>query len=327
MNNGKKHITANLQKLKAIISFTILLFTVFFAACSTPTISSDDSDENNFSRRTIQDDNVSSSSINEGNGDGQSSSSKKNAKSSSSVEQSGSRSSTSGKVDCSALLDGKTGWSWDVPKECRFNPDIDYGTMTDDRDGKVYKIVEIGDQTWMAENLNFDPGQGGSGEDKYDWSWCYNDESKNCEVAGRLYTWAAAMDSVKTGCGYDSKYLPTLPVQGLCPKGWHLPTETEWKALFKAVGGQSTAGKELKTQSGWYSNGNGSDAFGFSALPVGLSDYYGDFSYDSYHAYFWSASENDGYGACNMVLNSDDDEAFLDGYVKALGFSVRCVKD
>ena len=134
---------------------------------------------------------------------------------SSSVEKSKSSSSATPESSSSSL----DAWSWDVPKEARLNPDIDYGTMTDERDGKVYKTVMIGEQVWMAENLNFDPGQGGSGENKYDWSWCYNDEAVNCDVAGRLYTWAAAIDSVKLAtdadnpqdCGYEKTC--TLPAK------------------------------------------------------------------------------------------------------------------
>lgn len=212
------------------------------------------------------------------------------------------------------------------------------GTMTDSRDGKTYKTVKIGTQTWMAENLNFDPGRGGSGDAKYDWSWCYGDEPKNCDVAGRLYTWAAAMDSVKLAndadnpqdCGYgkecDLASRPATLVQGICDKGWHLPSRVEWNVLFAAVGDESTAGKVLKSQTGWYSNGNGTDAFGFSALPAGWEDD-GDFSNDGNYAVFWSSTEDDSYGAYYVALLYGYDIAYLDDGYKYYGFSVRCLKD
>jgi uncharacterized protein (TIGR02145 family) len=221
-----------------------------------------------------------------------------------------------------------------VPKEARLNPDIDYGTMTDERDGKVYKTVKIGEQVWMAENLNFDPGQGGSGENKYDWSWCYQDSVRYCNVTGRLYTWAAAIDSVKLAtdadnpqdCGYEKTCTLPAKVQGVCPSGWHLPTHAEWNALFTAVGSQSTAGKVLKSQSGWYNNGNGTDAFGFSALPAGYRNYDGSFSYGGYNANFWSSTEVYSSYAYHMNLYYDYEGANL-YYSKDNGFSVRCLKD
>ena len=217
------------------------------------------------------------------------------------------------------------GWSWDVPKEARLNPDIDYGSMTDSRDGKVYKTVKIGDQVWMAENLNYaDSAKTPSLKGK---SWCYNNIDKNCDVAGRLYSWAAAMDSVTIGCGYGSTCSPTLPVRGICPEGWHLPSYNEWNALFTAVGGQSTAATALKSQTGWNNNGNGTDAFGFSALPAGNRHDNGDYYGGGYNTYFWSSTEYGSNDAYDMYLNYNNGNAGLGLNYKYNGFSVRCLKD
>ena len=213
-------------------------------------------------------------------------------------------------------------WSWKVPKELRLNPEIEYDSITDSRDGKVYKTVKIGDQIWMAENLNFDPGQGGSGEDKYDWSWCFDNKSKNCDVAGRFYTWAAAIDSVKLAndadnpqnCGLGKTC--TLPdtVYGMCPPGWHLPSYDEWTALFTAVGGQLNPGKVLKSQTGWNNNGNGTDAYGFSALPAGYRYYGGHFYGGGINAFY-------------IYLYYYNEYADLLSYDKRYGSSVRCLRD
>ena len=224
-------------------------------------------------------------------------------------------------------------FDWSLPKETYLNPNIEYDSIVDSRDGKVYKTVKIGDQTWMAENLNYDPGQGGSGDAKYDWSWCFNNEPKNCDVAGRLYTWAAAIDSVKLAndaenprdCGDGKACYLSSTVQGICDKGWHLPTRMEWKALFTAVGDQSTAGMALKSQVGWYNNGNGTDAFGFSALPAG---YRTDNFYNAgLNADFWSSTEYASKYAYDMYMKDDTDYGFLVDFNKYYGFPVRCVKD
>ena len=119
-------------------------------------------------------------------------------------------------------------------------------TFTDSRDGKTYKKVVIGSQTWMAENLNF-AAEG---------SKCYEDKPENCEKYGRLYDWETAKKS--------------------CPNGWHLPSCQEYNALFDAVGGNEVAGKKLKAKNGWNDkdgkSGNGTDEFGFSALPGGYNN-------------------------------------------------------
>lgn len=245
----------------------------------------------------------------------------------------GSSSSSSVELNCSALLEGNTDWSWDVPKECRFNPDIAYGTMTDSRDGQTYKTVKIGDQTWMAENLNY--ADSINTPSLLERSWCYNDVDANCDVAGRFYTWAAAIDSVAlyddgngVDCGYDKTCMLPAMVQGICPSGWHLPTYTEWKTLFTEVGGSSTAGKILRSQTGWSDNGNGTDDVGFSALPVGIRDdeeYY--FRGGRSYTYFWSATESGTYNANRIYMRHGDEDASLFNSSKLFGFSIRCLKD
>ena len=199
--------------------------------------------------------------------------------------------------------------------------------ITDSRDGQTYKTVVIGTQTWMAQNLNYET----------DNSYCYKDSSKYCEKFGRLYTWAAAMDSVGSwstngmGCGYFKTCKPTYPVRGVCPTGWHLPTQPEWDTLFTAVGGKSVAGTKLKSTSGWNDydgkNGNGTDDNLFSALPVGYRGYNGKYYDEGNNAYFWSSAENDIYLANDMDLECYGDRANLDNFYKGNGYSVRCVKD
>lgn len=230
--------------------------------------------------------------------------------------------------------EGVEGSSASVPggRRAASTNDVVTGTLTDTRDGQTYKTVKIGGQVWMAENLNF----------VMDNSWCYNDESDNCDTYGRLYTWAAAMDSVGTwsangkgcGCGKTcsvaSAGSATL-VRGICPKGWHLPSHDEWNALFTVVGGSSTAGSKLKSQTGWtaYRGITNEDAFGFSALPAG------DGSGDGYYggkgnvATFWSSTEDDSDFAYYMGLSWLDDGAYLLSLSlsKGYGFSVRCLKD
>ena len=275
----------------------------------------------------------------------QSSSSSQKVESSSSFILSGdsheeSSSSSSVELNCSALLEGATDWNWNVPKECRFNSGIAYDSMTDPRDGQIYKTVKIGDQVWMAENLNYADSVKTPSLLKR--SWCYNNKAENCAVAGRLYTWLAAIDSLKLAtdaanpqdCGLLKSC--TLPdtVQGICPPGWHLPTDTEWIILFTEVGGESTAGKALKSQTGWNESGNGSDAYGFSALPAGLRYSGGAFGLGGYYAYFWSATEtysNPRYSyhgdADDMCLFSSYEETGLYHHDKGSAISVRCLKD
>ena len=209
--------------------------------------------------------------------------------------------------------------------------------MTDSRDNKVYKTVTIGTQTWMAENLNYAYTDVFYKRDNYtsdSTSWCYDNDPANCAKYGRLYTWAAAMDSLgkwsKNGkkCGYIASCSPTYPVRGICPKGWHLPSKEEFGTLITAVGDSSTNGTVLKSTDGWSNHGNGTDAFGFSALPAGVrSD--GHYERRGSYAYFWSSNDTKGISnaAYRMYLYCGEDIARLIYVDKNHGASVRCLKD
>jgi uncharacterized protein (TIGR02145 family) len=274
---------------------------------------------------------ISSDSNAESNGSSRSSSSEQNVASSSSEKLSETSSSSADKVASSSNSEFLA-----TPCKTETEDNCEYGTVLDDRNGQVYKTVKIGDQWWMAENLNYayiGVSYNCDGYTSDSTSWCYDNNASNCTKYGRLYTWAAAMDSAGTwsangkGCGYGTDCSPTDAVRGICPSGWHLPSNDEWNALFTAVGGQSNAGKVLKSQTGWNNNGNGTDTYGFSALPAGRRNYHGNFDYDGYYAYFWSATEDGIYFAYYMSLGYDYESADLYYYHNFNGFSVRCLKD
>lgn len=235
----------------------------------------------------------------------------KGISSSSSVKSVSSSSSENSKTSSS----GKASWAY-------LNPAISYEEMTDNRDGQVYKTVKIGDQTWMAENLNYEA----------DNSFCYNDSAIYCAKYGRLYTWGTAMDSAGLwsikgkGCGTNKTCNSSYPVRGICPTGWHLPSKDEWSSLFTAVGGFRTAGKTLKSTSIWNESFNGTNYYGFSALPAGRRFKNGSYIDEKSISEFRSSTE-DGvlYSYCVRLTNYDDEASqSLD---KATGISVRCIKD
>ena len=218
-------------------------------------------------------------------------------------------------------------------------------TITDSRDNQSYKTVMIGTQTWMAQNLNYAyigvPYKRDAIDSIYisdSTSWCYENNSANCSKYGRLYTWAAAMDSVGEwstngrGCGMDIKCSSEKPVRGICPEGWHLPDTTEWRTLFNAVGGEAKAGKMLKSTSGWYDDGDGSDSYSFSALPAG-SCYPPYYIYLKQKAVFWSSTEDyplNSHYAYSVGFGYYRDSASIPSSTyndKYNAYSVRCVKD
>jgi uncharacterized protein (TIGR02145 family) len=184
------------------------------------------------------------------------------------------------------------------------------GTFTDPRDNKTYKAVKIASQTWMAENLNY----AASG------SKCYDDKPENCKKYGRLYYWSTAMK--------------------VCPSGWHLPSLDEWSMLIAAVDGEETAGKKLKAKSGWNNSfegksGNGTDEYGFSALPGGQYQSSGgsfrDVGYGGYWWYWWNSIRDNKVSMGNKVIHSFYDMsgglAYWDNDAKFELYSVRCLQD
>jgi uncharacterized protein (TIGR02145 family) len=176
--------------------------------------------------------------------------------------------------------------------------DSSVSTFTDTRDGKVYRIVQIGRQIWFAENLNY-AAEG---------SKCYENSEDSCAKYGRLYDWETALKA--------------------CPAGYHLPSDDEWTALVNYAGGEKNAEKKLTSKAGWNNNGNGTDDYGWSALPGG---YDGGYSILGGRAgelgFWWSATErgakyawyrNMDYLIDNVIENLRD-TAYL--------YSVRCVAD
>jgi uncharacterized protein (TIGR02145 family) len=203
------------------------------------------------------------------------------------------------------------------------------GTFTDGRNGKTYRTATIGGKTWMAENLNYQTP---------DSSWCYDNSADNCNKYGRLYAFNAAMKT--------------------CPAGWHLPSRAEWDNLAESVGGQLDtdyesrrnwlyAGRALKSTSGWFNSGNGTDAYGFTALPGGMRNSTGGFSnagvgdfsnLGGTGGFWWTSTEGltstDGaptslgtaYAYARGIYFYSD---FVDdsGSFESYGYSVRCIRN
>jgi uncharacterized protein (TIGR02145 family) len=207
---------------------------------------------------------------------------------------------------------------------------VEYGSVQDESDIS-YKTVVIGTQTWMAENLNFNA----------EGSRCHGDntggDSQNrCDTYGRLYNWATAM-GFDASCNSTSCSSSINPKhRGICPEGWHIPSNAEWNQLYHYADGTAntssnydspTAGRYLKATSGWNSNGNGQDTYGFAALPGGLGYSGGGFSSVGNYGRWWSASEYDSNYAYDRYMDYSNEGAIWYNYYKYYLYSVRCAQD
>ncbi len=211
-------------------------------------------------------------------------------------------------------------------------------TVTD-IDGNIYNTVQIGNQCWMKENLKTTTYRNGTAipnvTNNINWQnlttgayvWYDNDISWK-EPYGALYSWYA-----------------TVETNGLCPTGWHVPTNDEWTALTDFIGGTASPhGNELKScrqvnsPSGegcnttehprWAeSNENGTDDYGFSGLPGGLRENDSGFYYMGYFGIWWSSTEDSSGNPLGNTLSYDHGDLIFGNGEKNFGLSVRCVKD
>jgi len=198
-----------------------------------------------------------------------------------------------------------------------FGPNPFFDEMTDSRDNQIYQTVTLGNQTWFAQDLNYETEN----------SWCYNDDPENCDTYGRLYDWETALTA--------------------CPAGWHLGSDEEWSTLVKYLdpgsepndgfkiseiaGGMLKTSGTLEEETGLWSSPNtgATNLSGFSALPSGNRNPAGTFRMLGYHIMFWTATEYDNDHAWTMMLDNSQSGIFRDymGVTKDYGISVRCVKD
>ncbi len=210
------------------------------------------------------------------------------------------------------------------------NDDEDIDNTEDDYQSDTeIKSVKIGNQEWMAENLNVDKFRNGDlipeVKSQNEWekagksgkpAWCYYDNNNiNGEKYGKLYNWYAVNDP-----------------RGLAPEGWHIPSDEEWDQLAAYLGGEDDAGKKMKTKTGWdgsedWPEGNGTDEYGFSGLPGGLRTHIGEFIKLGKYTSWWTSTESDTEGAWDRSLyyaygNFDRGDNY-----GGEGLNVRCLKD
>jgi uncharacterized protein (TIGR02145 family) len=204
-------------------------------------------------------------------------------------------------------------------------------TLIDTRDGQEYETVQIGDQCWMAENLNIGTRINGNLNQTDNGTiekYCYNNSESNCDTYGGLYQWDEIMI-----------YTTTAGIKGICPDGWHIPTDSEWEILEGTVDSQYPVGDpewdidgyrgfdvglNLKSNFGWI--GNGTDPYGFSALPSGTRYYTGGFDYLGGFGAWWSSEEFSPNKTWMRLLNNPGDQSLRSSQYKDIGYSVRCLK-
>jgi uncharacterized protein (TIGR02145 family) len=222
------------------------------------------------------------------------------------------------------------------------NEEKTYGKLEDNRDGQIYLTIDIGDQTVMAENLDFvyKVWNEGVGDSVQFGSFKWPDVDR--ELFGRYYSWAAAMDSAAiftddaVGCGSGVTCTAATPARGICPEGWHVPAKEEWETLYDAAGGTPSAIQAVtyiiiwdwgSSNFGSFRWPNATNSSGLSLPPSGYNQVADDKSFANIETggYFWSATANNENNAWHLKLSEYSADLDKDG--KSRGFSLRCFKD
>jgi uncharacterized protein (TIGR02145 family) len=207
--------------------------------------------------------------------------------------------------------------------------------MLDERDGSLYETVQIGDQCWMAENLNIGLKINGAQDQLQNGiieKYCYGDQDENCILYGGLYQWDEVM-----------QYTEEPGAIGICPSGWHIPTDDEWKILEGTTDSQYPlgdpewdltswrgydAGNRLKSSSNWYNSGNGSNIFGFNGLPAGSRYPEGIFNSLGFDGTYWTSNvTNEELVWRRKLYYNENGVDRHNSLPKTFGRSVRCLKD
>lgn len=200
-----------------------------------------------------------------------------------------------------------------------WNAEIVYGYLTDDRDGQIYRTVLIGSQTWMAQNLNFM----GSGMDS---GWAYKNSPDSARKFGRLYNWASALGMVDSCNQMICSTRIAKPQRGICPSGWHVPTEFDWNMLSDTTLERKRAGTTLRSSGGWFEV-IGKDSVGFRALASSAYFRGESFGYASSYAYWWIASEKDSAKGWSRMIEYNEPYVFRLSTTKSNGQALRCIED
>jgi len=213
------------------------------------------------------------------------------------------------------------------PDACEGYVSLPYG-------GQIYHTVAIGNQCWLRENLNIGtmlPGDSAQKNNGIIEKYCYDDDTANCDAYGGLYQWNEMM-----------RYLPVQGGKGICPNGWHLPTDADWKELEAFADSQFgpgdpewdltgfrgfDAGRHLKSLLGWHDGGYGDNLYDFKALPGGFHESGIGFYGLTNAAHFWTSTHDSGQNGVKRALSYDEDRSSRSFNWEKAAFSVRCIRD